>query len=113
MKTTGGLDSVKHKDLMVFEGTMCCDTGICGPQTDRTLIEFSETMKQLKKEYPDVKIQRANMSSNLNVFIQNPDILKLVKEKGIGILPLTRLDGAIISEQKYMSHEELKTALDS
>ena len=104
---------MKHKELMIFEGTMCCDTGICGPQTDRTLIEFNETLKQLKKDYPDMKIQRANMSSNLNVFIQNPDILKLVKEKGLDVLPVIRLDGALISEKKYMSYAEIKTALES
>ncbi len=102
-----------YKELMIFEGTMCCDSGICGPQADRTLIEFSETLKQLKNEYPDVKIQRANMSSNLNVFIQNPDILKLVKEKGLEIFPVFRLDGSIISQQRYMTHTELKTLLDN
>jgi hypothetical protein len=104
---------MKHKELMIFEGTMCCDSGVCGPQTDRTLIEFNETLKQLKKEYPDVKIQRANMSSNLNVFIQNQDILKLVREKGLEIFPLIRLDGNVVSQQKYMTHTELKALLDS
>ena len=104
---------MKHKVLEIFEGTMCCDTGVCGPQTDPTLIEFKETMKQLKNDYPEVKIQRANMSSGLSVFIQNQDILKLVKEHGLTVLPIIRLDGKVISQEKYMSLAELKAILDS
>jgi hypothetical protein len=52
------------------------------------------------------------MSYNLEVFVQNPDILQFVREKGIGILPIIRIDGNIFSKQRYPKYEELKQALE-
>lgn len=53
---------MKHNKLMIFEGTMCCESGICGVEPDKTLVEFSDTLKKLKNDYPELQIQRANMS---------------------------------------------------
>jgi len=102
---------MKHKELMIFEGVMCCSTGICGPEPDKTLVEFNDTLKRLQKDYPDLKIQRANMSFNLDVFRENSDILKLVKEKGVEVLPVIRIDGSVVSQQKYLMYDELKKVL--
>ena len=103
---------MEHKKLMIFEGTMCCGYGVCGPEPDKTLVEFSDTIKKLQKDYPQMQIMRANMSHNLDVYRQNLDILKMIKDKGTGILPLVSIDGAIVSQQKYPKYEELKQALE-
>ena len=103
---------MKHTELMIFEGVMCCSTGICGPEPDKTLIEFNDTLKRLQEDYPELNIQRANMSFNLDVFRTNKDILQLVKERGVEILPVIRIDGLVVSRQKYMTYEELKKVLE-
>jgi hypothetical protein len=104
---------MKHKQLAIFEGTMCCDSGVCGVEPDKILVEFNDTLKKLKNDYPELQIQRANMSHNLDVYRQNLDILQMVKEKGLGILPIIRIDGAVFSQQRYPKYEELKQALES
>ena len=103
---------MKHKKLAIFEGTMCCESGVCGVEPNMTMVEFNETLKKLKQDYPELTIQRANMSYNLEVFVKNPEILKIVREKGLDTLPIMSIDGNIFSKQKYPKYEELKQALE-
>ncbi len=104
---------MNHKKLAIFEGTMCCESGVCGVEPNMTLVEFNETLKKLKKDFPELTIQRANMSYNLEVFVKNPDILKIVREKGLDTLPIMSIDGNIFSNKKYPKYEELKQALEA
>ena len=104
---------MKHNKLMIFEGTMCCESGVCGAEPDKILVEFSDTIKKLKRDYPEMQIQRANMSHSLDVYRQNLDILQMIKAKGVGILPIISIDGNIVSQQRYMKYEELKQALEA
>ena len=34
---------MSNQELTIYEGAMCCATGVCGPEPDRELIEFNET----------------------------------------------------------------------
>ncbi len=104
---------MNHKKLAIFEGAMCCDSGVCGAEPDVILVEFSDTLKKLKSDYPELVIQRANMSHSLDVFRQNMDVLMMVKNKGIGIMPLIMIDGVVFSQQRYPKYDELKKALEA
>ena len=104
---------MKHKKLMIFEGTMCCESGVCGAEPDMALVEFKDTLTKLKRDYPELEIVRANMSHNLDVYRQNLDMLQMIKSKGVGILPVIKLDDAIYSQQKYPKYAELKQALEA
>ena len=92
---------------------MCCESGVCGVEPDKTLVEFNSTLKKLQKDYPELQIQRANMSHNLDIYRQNLDILQIIREKGIAVLPIISIDGSIISRQKYPKYEELKQTLEA
>jgi hypothetical protein len=98
-------------ELIIYEGAMCCSTGLCGPEPDKRLIEFNETIKKLQKEYVEFKIKRASITYNLNMFLENKEIFKLVKENGQDILPITTLNGKIIVVKRYMKYEELEKFL--
>ncbi|MCL2141002.1 MAG: arsenite efflux transporter metallochaperone ArsD [Dehalococcoidia bacterium] len=104
---------MNHKNISIFEGAMCCDTGVCGTEPDITLIEFASTLRKLKQEYPELEILRANMTTGLNIFRKNMDVMMLVKIKGVSILPLVLIDGKVFSEKNYPQYEELKKALES
>jgi hypothetical protein len=101
----------KDLELIIYEGAMCCSTGLCGPSPDETLIEFSETVKKLQKEYATLEIKRASITYNLGMFLENEEIFKLVKEKGQNVLPITTLNGKVIATQRYMKYDELKKIL--
>ena len=99
------------KKLIIFEGMLCCSTGLCGPEPNKTLIQLSEDVKRLKEEFPHDIVIRASLSFNAQAFLESPEVLKMVKDHGTDILPITVLDGRILAKQRYPSYEEMKTAL--
>lgn len=101
------------KELVIFEGAMCCSTGICGPNPDKELIDINEALKKLSAEYPELKITRASLSFNAQLFLQTKEIRDMVKANGPSILPITMIDGKIVMKQKYPKYEELKELLDA
>jgi hypothetical protein len=100
------------KELLIFEGPMCCPSGVCGPNVDKDLIGITETLKKLANEYKDLKITRGNMSFNVEMLLKTPVIRELVKANGPSILPVTLIDGNVVMKQKYPKYEELKKLLD-
>ena len=99
-------------NLIIYEGVMCCSTGVCGPEPDKELIEFNETLKKIQKEFRELNTIRASMSFNINMFLENKSIFQLVKDKGPNILPITTLNGKIVSKQKYLKYDEFKKILN-
>jgi len=97
--------------LIIYEGMLCCSTGICGPEPNQALIQLSEDVKRLQAEFPDESITRVSMSFNAQMFLQSPDILELLKKQGTEILPISTLNGKILVEQRYMTYDEMKAAL--
>jgi hypothetical protein len=99
-------------ELIIYEGAMCCSTGVCGPEPDQTLIAFSEALKRLQHEYGDhLTIMRASLTFNSLIFLSHPQIARLVKEKGPDILPITTINGEIIAKQRYLKYEDISKHL--
>jgi len=98
-------------NLIIYEGAMCCSTGVCGPEPDKELIEFNKTLKKINKEFNDLKITRASLSFDVKMFLENKEIFQLVKESGKEILPITAINGKIIAKNKYPKFNELKEEL--
>ena len=97
--------------MTIYEGAMCCSTGVCGPEPDKELIEFNQTLKKIQGEFKELNITRANMSFNMRLFLENKQIFGLIKEEGPEILPIITLNDTVILKQKYPSYEELKSEL--
>jgi hypothetical protein len=97
--------------LIIFEGMLCCSTGLCGPEPNQVLIQLNEDVKRLQAEFPDESIVRASLSFNAKAFLDYPEVLKMVKESGTDVLPITVLDGEILEKQRYMTLDEMRTAL--
>jgi len=103
---------MQKSELIIYEGAMCCSTGVCGPEPDHKLIEFSETVKRLQSEYGEkLTIMRASLTFNSLIFLSHKEIAQLVKENGPEILPITTINGEIIARQKYLTYVELKAAI--
>jgi hypothetical protein len=104
---------MEKSELIIYEGAMCCSTGVCGPEPDQNLIVFSETLKRLQNEYGEgLSIMRASLTFNSLVFMAHPEIARLVKENGPGVLPITTVNGEIVAGQKYLKYDELKAAIE-
>jgi hypothetical protein len=100
------------KELIIYEGVMCCSTGICGPEPDKKLIGFNDAIRRLKKE-EELNVVRASLSFDLGMFLENNEIFQMVKEKGPNILPIVTLNGKIVSKQNYLTYEEIKKMLEN
>ena len=102
---------MSENNLIIYEGAMCCSTGVCGPEPDKELIEFNETLKKINKEFSDLKITRASLTYDVKMFLENKEIFQLVKENGKEILPISAINGKIIAKKKYLKLNELKEEL--
>jgi hypothetical protein len=104
---------MKKAELIIYEGAMCCSTGVCGPEPDQDLIAFSETLKRLQGEYGEkLSIMRASLTFNSLIFLSHPEIALQVKENGPAVLPITTINGEIIAGKKYLPYAELKAAIE-
>jgi hypothetical protein len=97
--------------LEIFETTMCCSTGICGPSVDEKLIKISENIEILKKNFEGLEVARYQPQTHGLKFVTNKEVSKLMKEKGNKILPITVFDKKIIKYGAYPSLEELQEAV--
>jgi len=97
--------------IEIFEPTMCCSSGICGPSVDTNLVKISENIEILKNEFEGLVVERYQPQTHAMKFMSNMEVGKLVKEKGQQILPITVLDGKVIKIGEYPTLEELKSNL--
>jgi len=100
-----------ENNLIIYEGVMCCATGVCGPEPDKELIEFNETLKKINNYFSNLKILRASLSVDVKMFLENKEIFQLVKENGQQILPITTINGKVIAKKRYLKFNELKEEL--
>ncbi|TVT27427.1 arsenite efflux transporter metallochaperone ArsD [Salinicoccus cyprini] len=92
-------------EVKFYEEEMCCSTGICGPSPDEKLIRVNQLVEALKDS--DINVERFNLSSAPNAFIENKSIISKIKEKGVEILPITVIDDQIVKTGEYMTEEEV------
>ena len=92
--------------LEIFEPSLCCESGVCGPEPDKILIDLQNTIQLLKKA--GVEINRYAINQAPLVFVQNPIVRDFIKVNGPGKLPLTVLDSQIIKSGEYPTIGELK-----
>ncbi|MCX5835101.1 MAG: arsenite efflux transporter metallochaperone ArsD [Deltaproteobacteria bacterium] len=100
-------------ELIIYEGAMCCSTGVCGPEPDRELIEFNETVKKFQSQYNgQLNIIRASLAFNSLMFFANKEVFQMVRENGGAILPITAINGEIVAKKRYLKYDELKKNLE-
>lgn len=97
--------------IEIFEQTMCCSSGICGPSVDTNLVKISENIELIKKEISDVVIERYQPQTHSMKFMANMEVGKLIRENGQKILPITVVNGKIIKTGQYPSLEELNNSI--
>lgn len=95
--------------LSIFEPAMCCETGLCGVGVDPELLRISTITNTLKKQ--GVEVERYNLSSAPNAFVQNKQINEILNKEGIKALPVTMVNDKIIKKSSYPTNDELISLL--
>jgi hypothetical protein len=97
-------------DVEFFDPPLCCPTGLCGPTLDQTLLDVNEMILKLQSE--NLRVERYQMTSHPNAFLGNAEVMKLIREKQLEILPITVIHGKIIKAAAYPTIDEVRTALN-
>lgn len=102
--------SVPPADVEFFDPPMCCPTGLCGPTLDQTLLDVNEMILALQRD--NLRVERYQMASQPNAFLDNVEVMKLVREKQMEALPITVVRGKVIKVGMYPALDEIRTAVD-
>ena len=89
---------------------MCCPTGVCGPALDQTLLDVNEMVLSLTTE--GVSVARYQMASQPHAFLQNADVLSLIREQEMAALPITVVKGNVVKVGAYPTLSEVYAALE-
>ena len=95
--------------MEIYDPAMCCSTGVCGPSVNPELIRVASVIENLKKN--GITVNRYNLSSNPQAFLNNAAINRELNTKGTKILPITLVDGKIVKEAGYPTNEEFTAFL--
>jgi hypothetical protein len=94
----------------IFDPPLCCPTGLCGPTLDQALLDVNEMILMLQAQ--SVRVERFQMTSHPQAFLNNAEVMKLMREKEIAALPITVVRGKIIKNGVYPALAEVRAALD-
>jgi len=94
--------------IEIFDPPMCCPGGVCGPAIDPALLDVSEAILKVKKEFnSQVRIERYLLTQQATKFMQNPEVLKLLHSQGTSALPVTAVNGKVVKQKAYPSYDDL------
>jgi hypothetical protein len=91
--------------IRVFEPALCCNTGVCGPDTDEALVAFTANLAHLKEL--GVDIERHNLANDPMAFVESDVARTFLDVAGSDGLPLTVVDGVTVAAGTYPDRESL------
>jgi hypothetical protein len=91
--------------IRVFEPALCCNTGVCGPDLDQALVDFTADLSHLKAQ--GVDIERHNLANDPSAFATDDTVRSFLQVAGSEGLPLTLVDGVTVATGTYPSREQL------
>lgn len=92
------------KKMIMFDPAMCCSTGVCGPGVDPELLRVSTVINNLSNR--GVIVERYNLTSNPQAFVDNKVINDLLNKDGVDVLPVIIVDGEVVKTKAYPTDEE-------
>jgi len=96
--------------VAIFDPPMCCSSGLCGPTVDQTLVDASEMLLALQAE--GLRVERYQMTTAPQAFLDNTEVMRLVREQEMAALPITVVRGKVVKVGAYPSLTELRAALN-
>ena len=94
----------------IFDPPLCCPSGVCGPTVDQTLLDVNEMILALKRE--GIRVERYQMASNPAAFLNNAEVMRLVRERQMAALPITVVQEHVIKVGAYPTLTEVKSHLN-
>jgi hypothetical protein len=102
-------DDATVRQVELYEGAMCCETGVCGPSIDEQLLAIREDLRWAEAQ--GASVARHNLTSDPDAFVANPKVTGLMQAFGEKALPVLVIDGEIRAHGHYPSRDELASLL--
>lgn len=96
--------------LTVFDPSMCCSTGVCGPDVDPELARFSSDLEWLEEQ--GVEVERYNLAQEPGAFADDSDAKGFLEQQGESELPLLKVDSEVVDHGDYPDREILADWFD-
>ncbi len=100
--------SNKNK-LTIYEGAICCSSGVCGSTCNQDVIDFQKIIDNINKS--GFIVVRYNITQHPNQFIENPQIVRLIQEQQLRVLPIFIFNEKVIKVGSYPTDTELLSLL--
>lgn len=91
--------------IRIYEPALCCESGVCGPESDASLVTVTADVRRLKDLGAD--IERHNLAADPTAFIQDDTVRGFMHTVGSKGLPLTVVDGVTVAIGSYPSRDQL------
>ena len=91
--------------IRVYEPALCCNTGVCGPDVDESLVTFTADLGALKDL--GVDIERHNLANDPTAFATDETVRAFLQVAGSDGLPLTIVDGVTVMTGTYPARDQL------
>jgi arsenite-transporting ATPase len=91
--------------IRVYEPALCCNTGVCGPDVDESLVTFTADLAALKER--GVDIERHNLANDPMAFAADDSVRAFLQVAGSDGLPLTLVDGVTVMTGAYPARDQL------
>ena len=91
--------------IRIFEPALCCNTGVCGPDVDESLVRFTADLGHLTRAGAD--IARHNLANDPTAFAEAPAVRAFLHVAGSEGLPLTLVDGVTVQTGSYPTRARL------
>jgi arsenite-transporting ATPase len=98
------------RTIRVYEPALCCNTGVCGPDVDQALVDFTADLNHLKGLGAD--IERHNLANDPGAFVASDPVRSLLELVGSAGLPMTVVDGVTVMTGGYPSRAQLLAYTD-
>ena len=92
-------------EITVYDPSMCCSTGVCGPNVDQHIVDFAADLDWLKAQ--GTQVRRINLGQEPAEFAANPEIKALLEDGGEQSLPAVLRNGALVCHGRYPTRAEL------
>jgi hypothetical protein len=92
--------------IEIFDPPMCCPGGLCGPAIDPALLAANEAVLKLKSDR-GILVHRYLLQQQGQKFMQNPEVMDLLRAHGTSVLPITVLDGRVVRQRSFPGYEDL------
>ncbi len=93
----------------VYDPPMCCSTGVCGPDVDPALVQFSADLNWLQSQ--GVSVNRFNLAHTPIAFAENNLVRSRLTAEGAAALPLVLVGGEVVASGEYPTRNELAKLL--